>query len=123
MNIITQNILTLRYVKYDIVNRIFKFKNTLKKIKQILNVIDNINEIKTNEDGDILLNMKKDVIIYANGSILTYTEKGAIISKANKTFINPKMDEDLYKQFKKTIDDDLTKENIDILSDTLSARK
>lgn len=65
--------------------------NTLRRFIRLLR--DNIS-ITVNEDN-IMLNIKKNIIVNVDGNIVTYTKDGYIISSAKKTFINPVLKEEV----------------------------
>jgi len=65
-----------------------KYFPVLDKIKTIFNAIDTI---VTDQNNNIYVKFKKDLILETDGNFITYTKNGVCIQKSKLTFINPKL--------------------------------
>jgi len=81
--------------------------NVKKKIKNIIKFIDIftnvVEEVRTNENGELYLKLKDNLIIETNGSQLFYTENGIAIIQSKTLHLNPKVS---------NMEDDFKKGNI-----------
>jgi len=83
-----------------------KIKNTLEKkypqIAMVIKILNSVENIKTDESGSLYIKMKNNIVLEANGTIITYTKYGYKIDKAYKTHINPPLPDDF--NFDKLVD-------------------
>lgn len=62
------------------------------KLNKLLTIMDAIEHIEVTENNSLYLKLKNHVAIEADGSILTYTKNGNIITKSNMLYIQPTID-------------------------------
>lgn len=67
---------------------LFKFINS-DKLNNLLKLADVIEDVKVNEDNDVMIEFKNSFIIKSNGHQIYYTKEGRIISSASMISDNP----------------------------------
>ena len=85
--------------------RIEKYDHKLDKIVHTLDTdtLTKLTTFRIREKSCILF--KNNVILEANGHIVTYTDKGCIVNKAEMIHLNPMLDNDEGKKQIKLIED------------------
>lgn len=67
---------------------LFKFISS-DKLNNLLKLADVIEDVKVNEDNDVMIEFKNSFIIKSNGHQIYYTKEGRIISSASMISDNP----------------------------------
>ena len=67
---------------------LFKFISS-DKLNNLLKLADVIEDVKVNEDNDVMIEFKNSFIIKSNGHQIYYTKEGRIISSASIVSDNP----------------------------------
>lgn len=67
---------------------LFKFINS-DKLNNLLKLADVIEDVKVNDDNDVMIEFKNSFIIKSNGHQIYYTKEGRIISSASMVSDNP----------------------------------
>nr|DAR73796.1 MAG TPA: hypothetical protein [Caudoviricetes sp.] len=76
--------------------------DTLQKLATLANAIE---FCKVDDSGSTHVKFKNNVLLEANGHIVTYTDKGCIVNKAEMIHLNPMLDSDEGKKQIKLIED------------------
>lgn len=66
------------------------------KFEKMIKLMDAIEDIKVNENNDIMLEFKNSVVIKSNGHQIYYTKEGRIISSASMISDNPEFNVNQY---------------------------
>lgn len=76
--------------------------DTLQKLAALANAIE---FCKVDDSGNTHIKFKKNVLLEANGHIITYTEGGCVVTKANMVHFNPTLENEEGKKQLKLIED------------------
>lgn len=76
--------------------------DTLQKLATLANAIE---FCKVDSSGNTHIKFKKNVLLEANGHIITYTEGGCIVGKAEMIHFNPTLENEEGKKQLKLIED------------------
>lgn len=95
----------MRIEKYD--HKLDKIVHTLDTdaLTKLTTLANAIEFCKVDDSGNTHVKFKKNVLLEANGHIVTYTEGGCIVSKANMIHFNPTLENEEGKKQLKLIED------------------